>query len=386
MARPARRLLLLIMTCGALALTACTQRAPTPSTASAPPPPAPMTASGKVKVAMLLPLNGRAEALGKAMQEAAELALFDGAGRSIAISTYDTGDTAQGAIDAFNRARAEGTALILGPLFGASARAIAPQAREANLSILSFSNDEQVAQPGLWVMGLAAGPQIRRVVDYSMSRGYRTFGVVAPQTAYGQQTAAAFADHVRVRNGQLVGREFFDQGGDAAAAARKVATSLGSGTDVAVFLPVSGQSLAPAISGLSAGGGKRPQLLGTGVWDDLEIWQMGSLSGAWYAAPDPANRADFDRRFTATYGKPAPRLATLAYDAVRFAGRLATRRQGGDFSVEAITEPAGFAGADGMFRFMPDGRTERLLAIIEVGNQRSTVVSPAPSSFERPSF
>ena len=100
------------------------------------------------------------------------------------------------------------------------------------------------------------------------------------------------------------------------------------------------------------------------------------LRGAWYAAPDPARRADFERRFVATYGRPPNRLATLAYDAVSLAGNLARLKPGGDFSAEAITNPNGWSGVDGIFRFLPDGRSERALAVIEVQGDRGTVVEP----------
>ena len=105
------------------------------------------------------------------------------------------------------------------------------------------------------------------------------------------------------------------------------------------------------------------------------------LRGAWYAAPDPARRVDFERRFTATYGRPPHRLATLAYDAVALASQLARQKPGGDFSVEAITNPNGWSGIDGVFRFLPDGRAERTLAVIEIQGERNAVVSPAPTSF-----
>jgi hypothetical protein len=108
------------------------------------------------------------------------------------------------------------------------------------------------------------------------------------------------------------------------------------------------------------------------------------LRGAWYAAPDPAKRADFERRFLATYGRPPHRLATLAYDGVALAGHLARLKPGGDFSAEAITNPNGWTGVDGIFRFLPNGRSERALAIIAVQSGAGTVVSPAPTNFQRP--
>jgi hypothetical protein len=142
------------------------------------------------------------------------------------------------------------------------------------------------------------------------------------------------------------------------------------------------------LAALSAAGidGRSAQFIGTGVWDVSNIGADAAARGAWYAAPDPARRADFERRFLATYGRPPNRLATLAYDAVALAGNLARLKPGGDFSAEAITNPNGWSGVDGVFRFLPDGRSERALAVIEVQSNRGMVVSPAPSTFARPTF
>ena len=82
--------------------------------------------------------------------------------------------------------------------------------------------------------------------------------------------------------------------------------------------------------------------------------------------------------------RPPNRLATRAYDGVALAGNLARLKPGGDFSAEAITNPNGWSGVDGIFRFLPDGRSERALAVIEVQGNRGTVVSPAPTTFVRP--
>ena len=73
-----------------------------------------------------------------------------------------------------------------------------------------------------------------------------------------------------------------------------------------------------------------------------------------------------------------------AYDGVSLAGNLARLKPGGDFSAEAITNPNGWSGVDGIFRFLPDGRSERALAVIEVLSGRGTVVGPAPTTFQRP--
>jgi ABC-type branched-subunit amino acid transport system substrate-binding protein len=371
----------------ALLLAACDD---SPNVSTAPPPPAPKprvapttTPSGKVRVALLLPLSGRAAPTGQAMQQAAEMSLFDSGAKDIALAAYDSGETADSAVQAYGKARAEGAALVLGPLFGPSASALAPIVARGGANVIAFSNDEAAAKPGVWVMGIAAPPQVRRVVDQAVSSGIRRFAVLAPRSTYGEQMTSTLESHVAVRGGQVVAAEAYDEGGDLSAAAKRLAADVKGEGKLAVLVPVAPPRLSGVLSALSGAGidGGTVQLIGTGVWDIPGIGADTALRGAWYAAPDPARRADFERRFTSTYGRPPLRLATLAYDAVALAGQLARSKPGGDFSAEAITNPNGWSGVDGAFRFLPDGRTERALAVIEVQGERNLVISPAPSSF-----
>ena len=384
----------------ALVLAAgCTEPPKTSTRAPAPTTPAtgsPVTASGKARIALLLPLSGGAAPIGRAMQQAAEMALFDTGARELALSAYDSGDNAATATEAYSKARTAGTALVLGPLFGTSATALAPLVAQGGANVVAFSNDEAAAQPGVWVMGIAAPPQVRRVVDHAIDAGIKRFATFAPQTPYGEQMARTLESHVAVRGGTVVAAELYDpRSYDLMPAARRLAaesqakagaTAGGTGAaggKLAILVPVAPPRLSPVLSALTAAGLDKDavQFIGTGVWDIQGIGTDAMLHGAWYAAPDPARRADFERRFTSTYGRPPHRLATLAYDGVGLAGHLARLKPGGDFSAEAITNPNGWSGVDGIFRFLPDGRSERALAVIEIQAGRNVVVSPAPSTF-----
>jgi branched-chain amino acid transport system substrate-binding protein len=371
----------------ALLLAACSESSNTSTPPPRPQAPAPQvgsttTASGKIRIALLLPLSGRAAPTGQAMQQAAEMSLFDSGAKDLALAAYDAGESPTAAIEAYRKARADGAALVLGPLFGSSATALAPLVQQGGTNVIAFSNDEQAALPGVWVMGIAAPPQVRRVVDHAVSAGIRRFAALAPRSTFGEQMTRTLESHVAVRGGQVVAVELYDDN-DVGAAAKRLAADVKGEGKLAVLVPVAPPRLASVLQTLSSAGidSSSVQLIGTGVWDIPGIGADTALRGAWYAAPDPAKRADFERRYTATYGRPPLRLATLAYDAVALAGKLARLKAGGDFSSEAITNANGWAGVDGAFRFLPDGRTERALAVIEVQGERNVVVSPAPSSF-----
>jgi len=123
------------------------------------------------------------------------------------------------------------------------------------------------------------------------------------------------------------------------------------------------------------------RLLGTGRWDDPRIATEPALQGGWFAGTPAAAREAWADRYQILFGVRPLRRATLAYDATALAAFLAREAGGGDFSITALTRPGGFAGIDGLFRFLPDGRVGRGLAILQVGDQVFSVVSPAPESF-----
>ncbi|HVH81439.1 MAG TPA: ABC transporter substrate-binding protein, partial [Stellaceae bacterium] len=71
---------------------------------------------GGVKIALLLPLSGPNAELGKAMLEAAQLALFTTGSDKLTLIPRDTNGTADGAANAAKAVIADGAKLILGPL------------------------------------------------------------------------------------------------------------------------------------------------------------------------------------------------------------------------------------------------------------------------------
>ena len=85
------------------------------------------------------------------------------------------------------------------------------------------------------------------------------------------------------------------------------------------------------------------QIIGPALWSSPSSGS-GSVSGAWYAAPDSSTRQNLDQDYSAKYATPPPPLADLAFDAASIA-RVITGPRGAD--VTALTQPAGFVGADG---------------------------------------
>ena len=73
----------------------------------------------------------------------------------------------------------------------------------------------------------------------------------------------------------------------------------------------------------------------------------------------------------------------LPGSAARTPAAALSRGAGGEpFSQQAILNPSGFTGVDGLFRFAPSGLVQRGLAVLEVEPQGDVLVSPAPQTFQ----
>ena len=276
MRQPLLRRPLLALAGVALLLGACAE-SPQPTTTVAPPKPSgppigsPTTASGKQRIALLLPLSGRAAAIGQSMQQAAELALFESGAKEIALSAYDSGESAEVALQAYQKARTDGVALVLGPLFSNSAAALSSSVRRGGANVIAFSNDESAAQPGVFIMGIAAPPQVRRVVDYALQSGIKRFATFAPRTAYGEQMSRTLESHVSARGGKVVAAELFDEGApDLTPAAQRLAKEANvedaAAGKIAVLVPVAPPRSATVLGALNGVGIDKAsvQFIGTG--------------------------------------------------------------------------------------------------------------------------
>jgi ABC-type branched-subunit amino acid transport system substrate-binding protein len=347
-----------------------------------------MTGStGAVKVALLLPLTGSGNTPGvaKALKQAAELALFDFDNPAISLVPKDTKGTADGARAAAESAIQDGAELIIGPLFAQEVSGAAPVARQANVPMIAFSSDEKVAGNGVYLLSFLAGRDVPRIVSYALAHGKHNFALLIPQSPYGRLAEAAFAKSVGRGGGQAVVRATFPPN-DANAMlgpVRQVANAMKAGQIDVLFLPAGPedlQSLAPLLASNEVTS-KRLQFIGTGQWDYPNVGKEAALVGGWFPAPDPKGWSVFAGKYAKTYGSTPPRIASLAYDAVSLAVSLSSNPPGQRYTATTLRRGSGFAGVDGLFRLLPDGTSERGLAILEVRDYGPEVLEPAPNNF-----
>ncbi|WFU16936.1 penicillin-binding protein activator [Bradyrhizobium sp. CB3481] len=336
--------------------------------------------TGNVKVGLILPLSaaGNAGVAALSMKNAAEMALAEFQNPNIQLLIKDDGGNPQGAQQVTQEALGEGVEIILGPLFAGSVPATAQMARSRGIPVIAFSTDSSVAGRGVFLLSFLPESDVYRIVDYSASIGKRSFAALLPDNAYGNVVEAAFKQAAG-RKGRIVAFEKY--AADRAGAARTVAQSLGSAD--ALFIADDGESVVATADALTAAGAnlRNIQMLGTGLWDNPRVYASPVLQGGLYAAPDSSGFRAFSGRYRAKFGADPVRTATLAYDAVALVAALSKQQGSHRFSPETLTNPSGFAGIDGLFRFRSDGTNERGLAVMRVASGGPTPVAGPPKSF-----
>lgn len=349
--------------------------------------------SRAVPVGLLVPLdsgNPQTDALAQSLVQAAQLAQGGLSGAEIDLRIYPTKGTAGDAAAAADRAIAEGAEILVGPLYSTEAAAVGTIASKSGIPVLSFSNNAAVAAPNLYVLGVTYESVAQRLVAFSGARGLRNIGIVYPDGVDGEAGRTAVERAVAANSATLAATGSYALNIDGIeAASTSIAEKMkSSGANAIVFTDTPTGGLGFITSALRADGltAGSVQFMGLTRWDaSPESLSQPSLSGGWFALPDPALGQQFRSRFEAKYGVPPHDLAGIAFDAVAAVGALIGQsRAAGDsypFSPEKLTGPNGFAGVNGIFRLKPDGTNERGLAVMQIIAGAASIVDPAPRSF-----
>lgn len=350
-----------------------------------------------VKVALLVPLGSgdpARERMGNSLVNAAKLAQGDVRNATIDLVVYPDQGTASGGAAAVSQAVAEGAQIIVGPLFSTATAGAQPVARQAGLTMFSFSNNADVAGDNVYILGNTFQNTADRLVAYAQSRGLNSFAVVYPNGLEGETARNAVAAAAQARGASVVASEGYNLSVDSiGAAAPAISAALqGSGANAVILTDGPTGGLGLMARGLRDNGLSPDfaQFLGMQRWDvSAEALAEPALQGGAFAAPDPGLLAAFNGRYQTAYGEAPHELASLAFDGVAAVGALIAqaRTNGGEpFSTERVTQASGFAGASGPFRFTSSGSNQRNLAILQVQGGGATVAQPAARSFDSAGF
>lgn len=392
--RPARRAVLRGMAMAATTLTlpqllgGCS--GPGATTGSLSSTASPAAASGEpARIALLLPTSAEPQtaAIARAMKQAAELAVFDLNQPNLQLIVKDDRGTEAGARAAATEAIAAGAEIILGPLFSRSTAAIAPIARQANVPVISFSNDRTVAGNGVYLLSFLHDQEVSRIVGFAAQQGRSRLVALLPRDALGDQLEPSLRAAAARSGSTVVAVQRYAPNTTAILdparkinAVIKAASSSGAPID-SLFLPGTTETLqmvAPFIPYLGIDT-QAVRLLGTSGWDTPVTAREKAFAGGWFAAPNPEGWRAFSDKFARSYNSPPPRFASLANDAMVVAAAFASAPRGNRYAAINLTRANGFSGVDGPFRLLPGGLVERELAVLEVRPGGPTVIEASPT-------
>lgn len=333
------------------------------------------------KVAVLLPLSGQHQQLGESLLNAAQLALFDINDPSVELLPLDTQGTPSGTANAMNKAVQNKAKLILGPVLANDVDQAGRIARQNNLNVIGFTTDSTRTGGNVFTVGILPYDQGQRLAQYAGRNNLKRIVAILPQNQYAQEVTRAF-EQTANKNGLTVTQKIdLNTVSDPNQIAQALAARRGEFD--AILMPFGNPQIASLAQALTNNGlgASNVSWLGAGIWDDPSITSNPLMRGAYFAAPSTDARRNFVNQYRTVYGETPQRLASLGYDATALAIIL-LKQNNGQITTNALLNPNGFSGIDGVFRFKQNGMTERGMAIHRINSRDQTQIAErAPTNF-----
>ena len=375
----------------------------------------------KVQVALFLPFSGKNKDLGFSLFNSATISLFyNDPNGIIELVLFDSKENPKDSEKAFKEIIDKKIKIVIGPIFSNSVEAIEKLARQHKISVISLSNNQNLInkidkEGGVFISGILPEIQIEKIVNYAISQGKLNFAIIAPSNQYGKTITELLKRFVRSKQGNFITSEFYDNNSkdldrvvervidsfilpDNLSKAKKDKDLVINDYDriypQVIMIPESGKIASKIISSIKKQNKEERdfQILGTSQWDDKSIFDS-NLINAWFPAPENEKFSDLENFYYSKYEKFPPRLASIVYDMIGLIAEITNRKQGqtpnlSDFINFKNGDKNGYQGVDGLFRFLPNGLTQRNLAVLKIttsskaGNWFETIEKPNDSFIE----
>ena len=165
------------------------------------------------QIALLLPLNGKLAEAASAIRDGVLAAYYDVPDTALQprLEIYDSGDTADTALAAYQQAVLDGAQFIIGPLRKEAVQALATQPQLA-VPVLALNQLEAAApiNPSLFQFGLAPEDEAREVARLAWREGYTRTIALVPESDWGERVYAAFTDEWQQLGGEILDTRRYD--------------------------------------------------------------------------------------------------------------------------------------------------------------------------------
>ncbi len=342
------------------------------------------------RVAVLLPFsssNQQVSQLADSLFNAMQMSLFEIGAENVVLMPMDASGSTEEVARLAAQAIDKGAVAVIGPVFGQQIASVAREAYASGAPIFSFSTDTSATGQGAYLMSLTPNAEVDRIVEWALQKGVTRFAMLGPNSAYGHAVERALRNATTSKGGLVIASEFYPPGTTTPTETAQRLAAVVRTEDaaypgqVAVLIPERGVQLRSVASLLPYFDVdlRQVQFLGTGSWNDPEVWREPSLRGGAFAAPDPAALDDFRLRYESTFGATPPAMSSFGHDAGALVATLAVNDR---LDRNTVETPDGWLGVNGLFRFLADGSADRELAVMQVQNDGTVrTVSPAAKAF-----
>jgi len=159
------------------------------------------------RIALLLPSGGALKAVAQPIRDGFLAAYFgDENPQRAEVRTYDSGDTPQQAVAAYQQAVADGADHIVGPLRRDAVSAIFAQGH-LPVPVLTLNQPEhgEVPPPGSAAFGLSPDTEAAQAAEHMLERGIRSAVIITATDDWAERAALAFRAQLENHNGEIVG-------------------------------------------------------------------------------------------------------------------------------------------------------------------------------------
>ena len=361
-------------------LTACGANIPTTTGPK-------VDASKPIPVALLVPQSSEGTAqIASDLENAARLAAAQLDDLEIDLRVYDTAGDATVAVSVAQQAVDDGAKIIIGPLYAEAANAVGTAVSDEGVNVLSFSNKTTIAGGNVFVLGKTFDNTAARIVSFAAEQGKERAMVIHSDRIDGQMGLNAFQAAAANSTLRIVSAQSFELTQESVVNTVPLIRASAEIEDVdTLFLTSSSAGALPLLAQLLPEAGLDPanvQYTGLTRWDiPPQTLELSGLQGGWFAVPDLTRTESFSTQFQEQFGNRPHQLASLAFDGIAAIGALSQAGFNDILTREALTQPSGFQGVDGIFRLKDDGTNERGLAIATVQDKQVLIIDPAPRSF-----
>ena len=217
---------------------------------------------------------------------------------------------------------------------------------------------------------------VDRTISYATGIGLTSYVAILPQGAYDTLVERQLKETLATHGGVLLGVSRYQYSNESVVAAVQQILPAIREAD-AIFIPDGGTAPAAIARVIQSEGvklrDKRPS--------DSAKLNSAHLQGAIFADMDQTHFEEFKLRYKERFGTEPSVNAGLGYDAVTMTAELLTTRNPAAFTAKNLENHGGFQGVTGVYRFMPDGKSQRALAVYQIQEGQAIVVDAAPRRY-----